>query len=208
MPQPPLPKPRPREDATARRSAAPESPMPRSERQCRAALADAGASFAEAPAVHEPEDGCRMDHPVLLGDLGDGVALEPPALLSCPMAEATVRFMHEEVTPAAERHLETVPEALFQVSAYVCRSRHGSETMSEHATGNALDWGAIGFEDGTVLDIRDYGADEAAERDFFEEIREAACGPFTTVLGPGTDAAHADHFHFDLAERSGGAFCR
>ena len=29
-------------------------------------------------------------------------------------------------------------------------------------------------------------------------LRTTACGYFTTVLGPGSDAAHAEHFHFDL----------
>jgi hypothetical protein len=29
-------------------------------------------------------------------------------------------------------------------------------------------------------------------------FRTAACGWFTTVLGPGSDAAHADHLHLDI----------
>jgi hypothetical protein len=29
-------------------------------------------------------------------------------------------------------------------------------------------------------------------------MRQAACGWFTTVLGPGADAAHAEHVHFDV----------
>jgi hypothetical protein len=29
-------------------------------------------------------------------------------------------------------------------------------------------------------------------------LRTSACGYFTTVLGPGADAAHASHYHFDL----------
>ena len=31
-----------------------------------------------------------------------------------------------------------------------------------------------------------------------------ACSYFTTVLGPGYDRAHKDHFHFDLMERRNG----
>src|SRR2546422_709012 len=31
-------------------------------------------------------------------------------------------------------------------------------------------------------------------------IRVAACGWFTTVLGPGSDAAHADHMHVDIMQ--------
>ena len=29
-------------------------------------------------------------------------------------------------------------------------------------------------------------------------LRVSACGYFTTVLGPGANAAHAEHYHFDL----------
>jgi hypothetical protein len=31
-----------------------------------------------------------------------------------------------------------------------------------------------------------------------QTMRRAACGWFTTLLGPGSDAAHADHLHFDV----------
>jgi hypothetical protein len=30
-------------------------------------------------------------------------------------------------------------------------------------------------------------------------LRTSACGYFTTVLGPGSNEAHKNHFHFDLA---------
>jgi hypothetical protein len=39
-----------------------------------------------------------------------------------------------------------------------------------------------------------------AELGFLADIRKEACGPFTTVLGPGV-SAHESHFHFDLARR-------
>jgi hypothetical protein len=29
-------------------------------------------------------------------------------------------------------------------------------------------------------------------------LRTTACGYFTTVLGPGSNLAHATHYHFDL----------
>ena len=36
-------------------------------------------------------------------------------------------------------------------------------------------------------------------RDVVDSVRTAACGWFTTVLGPGSDAAHTDHLHVDIA---------
>jgi hypothetical protein len=44
----------------------------------------------------------------------------------------------------------------------------------------------------------------SAEQKFHDEIRRAACQFFSTVLGPGSDAAHADHLHLDLRARKAG----
>ncbi|TIS79786.1 MAG: extensin family protein, partial [Mesorhizobium sp.] len=44
---------------------------------------------------------------------------------------------------------------------------------------------------------------------FLNAVRKAACGPFKTVLGPGSDADHSLHLHLDLApRRNGGTFCQ
>jgi hypothetical protein len=36
-------------------------------------------------------------------------------------------------------------------------------------------------------------------RNVVDSVRAAACGWFTTVLGPGSDAEHTDHLHVDIA---------
>ncbi len=43
--------------------------------------------------------------------------------------------------------------------------------------------------------------------EFLHAIHKVACGIFGTVLGPESNEAHRDHFHFDLAPRKYGAFC-
>ena len=94
-----------------------------------------------------------------------------------------------------------------QASAYVCRPRHGTEKLSEHAFGNALDIATFELADGRRIGVRAEAT--GAEATFLGQVRKAACGPFTTVLGPGSDADHALHFHIDLAmRRPGSAFCR
>ncbi|TFF18785.1 hypothetical protein E3C22_20770 [Jiella endophytica] len=51
--------------------------------------------------------------------------------------------------------------------------------------------------------------ENASEAQFLDRIRAAACGPFKTVLGPGTDADHATHFHLDMAARHNGyTYCK
>lgn len=204
----PLPASRPEEKAAPASGAVASTTLPDHEAECRAELRELGADFLDADAVAEPA-GCAIPHPVELSSLGAGVALEPSALLTCQMALASARFVRDVVEPEAQRRFDASVATVRQVSAHVCRTRHGAETMSEHATGNALDWGAVVLDDGTEIEIRAHGVDEAVPRAFLRHVRGRACGPFTTVLGPGTDGAHADHFHFDLAERrNGSAYCR
>lgn len=217
----PLPSPRPAPRATpapirdTAEESVPDEPratrkstaMPSEEIACRARLRELGVAFEEHPPQSEPE-GCEMAHPLTVSSLGGGVALEPDAVMNCAIAEANARFVRDHGQAEATRHLSSRIAAVNQVSGYVCRPRNGTRTLSEHAFGNALDWGAVILEDERRIDVRAYrrGSPEAI---FFAAMRKAACGPFTTVLGPGTDADHADHFHFDLAERSNGStYCR
>jgi Extensin-like protein C-terminus len=51
---------------------------------------------------------------------------------------------------------------------------------------------------GETLPIKPNG-DELL-RSTVDAIRVAACGWFTTVLGPGSDAAHAEHLHVDILQ--------
>ena len=44
-------------------------------------------------------------------------------------------------------------------------------------------------------------AETAPEEQFLRAVHAAACGPFTTVIGPDGDVHHRDHFHFDLVRR-------
>jgi hypothetical protein len=176
------------------------------ERACRKRLRTLGVSFRDTAPVRDPA-GCRIDHPVLVRTLSPQVALRPPALLNCAIAETAARFVRDVAAPVAARRFAQPLAALHQVSGYVCRPRNGSAKLSEHAFGNAIDLSAFELADGTRIEIgKPAGADELR---FLRSVRGRACGPFKTVLGPGADADHATHFHFDLAERrSGATFCQ
>lgn len=180
--------------------------MPPAEIACRQRLRDLGVSFEERRPESDPA-GCSMPYPISVGSLGGTVALEPPAAMNCAMAEATARFTAGTIAPFARRDLGADLESLSQASAYVCRPRNGTRKLSEHAFGNALDIARFNLSDGRSVDV-DLQPDPAAAA-FFAAVRKAACGPFKTVLGPGSDADHATHFHLDLAPRRNGAtFCQ
>jgi hypothetical protein len=42
------------------------------------------------------------------------------------------------------------------------------------------------------------------EANFLGAVRSRACDFFRTVLGPGSDAAHANHLHLDERQRNAG----
>lgn len=125
--------------------------------------------------------------------------------LDCPFALALAKFSSGTTQPLARHHLGTAIEKIHSGEGFVCRRRNNSLTgkLSEHAFGNATDWVGFTFVDGSRLAIK--STDEMAEDEaaFLDSVRTAACGTFTTVLGPGSNAAHSSHFHFDLGRSKG-----
>lgn len=218
----PLPSPEARPPFPARRPADPRdapgsgppgerhapAAMPAQELACRAELRALGVRFEERGKL-AGEEGCLVEHPIAVTTLGGSVAVAPEAVLNCATAQAVAAFVAEVVAPAAQATFGLPLAAVRHGSAYVCRSRNDGSRMSEHAFGNALDLSAFELRDGRVIEVRAYGPAERDRRDFLRGLRGAACGPFRTVLGPGTDADHADHLHFDLQpRRGGGTYCK
>lgn len=172
--------------------------MPPSEIRCRERLRKAGAVFVDVPAP-APENGCALPYPIALRELPGDVAVEPEAVLNCAMAEAVSEFARDQMSKAASEGLSTRLAAINQASGYVCRPRNGSTRLSEHAFGNALDIAAFRLADGRTIAV---APDlEVKPRAFVDKLRALACGPFRTVLGPGSNADHANHLHLDLAPR-------
>jgi hypothetical protein len=129
------------------------------------------------------------------------IALNPPATLRCPLAETVVKWVREDVVPAA-RSLQGTIESIDTDASYECRGRNrlSGEKVSEHGKANALDLRSLKLAGGTVLKL----TDARVSKDFREQLRERTCARFMTVLGPGSDGYHEDHIHVDLAERKSG----
>ena len=151
------------------------------------------------------EGACHVPNPLKVSSVGSGVAIKPEAILNCRTAEALALWVKESMIPAARSTLNAVPEEIVHGSTYVCRPRNNLKggKFSEHAQANAVDIAAIGFADRPPVEIKAYDS-SAPEARFADAIRKGSCSYFTTSLGPGSDAAHATHFHFDMAERRRG----
>ena len=182
--------------------------MPAGEKACRSRLTALKVEFRELPRI-DGEGLCGIAFPIEVTALGSGIELTPGGVMNCATAETAAQLVLETIKPAAKRTLGSGLAGIRHASAYICRNRASEGKISEHARGNALDVSAFLLEDGRAVDVVGYGPADKPERRFMQTVRRAACGPFKTVLGPGTDADHAEHFHFDLAERRrGSTYCR
>lgn len=145
--------------------------------------------------------GCGIPAPVEVAALGGGaVKLSMKAVVNCDVASTLAAFMRDVVDPIARQKLGGSVTDIRVAAAYHCRTRNGvsGAKLSEHAKGNAIDISAFKVK-GNWIEVG--GKNGLAQAAFLKEVRKSACGPFTTVLGPGSDAYHSDHFHFDLAQR-------
>jgi len=172
------------------------------ERWCLAAGLVRESPFVEARASLGGPSPCGAIRPFSVAAAAHGsVQLRPAALLRCPMVPAVERWVEGVVKPAARRYLRTDVVELKVAASYSCRpmnNTHGA-SLSEHGHANAVDISAFVLANGSRVDVKSGWWGALAERTFLRAVHGGACDIFTTVLGPGYDANHRDHFHLDLA---------
>lgn len=133
------------------------------------------------------------------------VAFEPPVTVSCALAKTVAGWLGDSVQPLARGHFGGDLAALRVGGGHECRRRNRAATgpVSEHATGKALDIFAFRLDDGkAALQVVVEKPAGPAQDSFLTAVRQSACGAFATALGPGADAAHANHLHVDILDRS------
>jgi hypothetical protein len=119
-------------------------------------------------------------------------------LVACAFATALADYVRLVVAPLGQATLHAKVAAIETGPGYECRTqdRVAGAKISAHGHGLAVDFVAIALADKRrVLVERQIGAEEAS---YFRAVRTAACGWFTTVLGPGSDAFHANNMHLDI----------
>lgn len=174
---------------------------------CQSELQVYGVTFKPMPPVSDPI-GCSIADPIEVTALGPNITLSPAALLDCPTALKLAAFIRDDAQKITISTLGSTIASITQASAYVCRTRHGATKLSEHAFGRAFDIASFTLTDKRIILVQTPPANEPKTKLFLDLVRAKACGPFNTVLGPGSDPDHALHFHFDLAPRKGKAFCQ
>ena len=184
--------------------------LPFAERQCRNQLSDMGVSFADVDAIASGSS-CGIAYPVKLQSLSGGVKVSPNVTVNCQTALAFSQWVQNEVAPAVRVRYLTGLDSIQTMGGYSCRrinSARPTKTMSEHATGNAIDIGGFKLKNGKEIDVSKKGLFAFRAKGLLNSIRASSCGYFSTVLGPGYPK-HDDHFHFDLKNRSSGSsYCK
>lgn len=206
--------------APAEPFAAPARPEPAS---CLGSLASVpGNRIRAAPASAAlAAEGCRVEEPVIVEALAvrrpDGpgaIALVPPPTLSCEMARALSAWFDAALVPLARGALDRELASLRVGGGHECRrrNRQAQTPLSEHATGRALDIFAfqLGEARQNGLQVSVEKPEGLAQSRFLDAVRQSACGAFMTALGPGADAAHANHLHVDIQQRrtNSSRFCQ
>ena len=132
--------------------------------------------------------------------------------MTCPLAASFTAWAKHAVRPAARQYLGSDVVRIETFGTYNCRNVNGARTgkLSEHAYGNAVDVAAFILKDGRRISVLKGWAGNAEERAFLRRLHESACKRFGTVLGPNYNAAHANHFHFDMGKtmKDGSTYCR
>ena len=187
-----------------------EAPPPSS---CIAELAAMGVSFEptvipdQSPASH-PNLTCHVEEPVVLHPPIHGVDIKyydgsasRNVYGSCAMAKALVATIDDMRT----RGVVT----LFHIGTRVCRVISGTNTLSRHAYGDAIDIWGFELADGTKYTLLDdwehntTNPQSPGARLLYDAAhRWHAAKMWNIILTPNYNAGHDNHFHIDLTPGS------
>ena len=152
-----------------------------------------GAEFTIAAATVDYGK-CQVQNPVNLRSVTtrqNKIDLPEAPLLNCKFALQFSKWLSESGAPILAAQMNSPVERISTGPGFECRGRNGvTAKISEHGYGNAVDLATFRLRNGKTLNVGDSM--------LLPGVRASACGYFTTVLGPGSNAAHASHLHFDM----------
>ena len=171
-------------------------------RQCFGNLGKANVRFSPLP-NRNFAGGCTQIDSIKLLDVGAEVTNLGP--VRCELASRFAAWTEYAVKRAARKYLGSELERIETMGSYSCRNISGSRRLSQHAHANAIDVSGFVLADGRRITLTGDWNGGRREKQFLTAIHQSACKRFGTVLSPDYNAAHRDHFHFDM---SGNGYCR
>ena len=163
---------------------------------CRRALAAAGVAFSVQAADPEATS-CPLGETLVLQR-----TLTPynaaPLRMTCHQMAALHVWERQVVRPKAERLFGSPLRQIETYGTFSCRNIAGTKSRSEHAFANAIDISGFVLEDGRRIAVKAFWRSHSPEGRFLKAVHKGGCRLFSVTLGPDYNAAHADHFHFDM----------
>ncbi|PHN36722.1 MULTISPECIES: extensin family protein [Pseudomonas] len=131
---------------------------------------------------------------------GAGVGLSSSFLASCPLAVAFALFERHSLQPAAQTVFGQAVTRVDHLGSFACRTMYNRANgpLSQHASANALDIAGFRLADGRSISVLKDWPGEGTNARFLRQVRDSACDDFNVVLSPDYNAAHRNHFHFDM----------
>jgi hypothetical protein len=180
------------------------------ETDANACFADLTAKSVKYSALPDKDfgGGCRTINTIKLMEFGTPTT--NLGAMTCPVAANFAAWARYAVQPAARQYLGADVVRIETFGTYSCRNIGGgaSGRLSEHSFGNAVDVSGFVLSNGRKISVLNEWNSGGKEQEFLRRLHQSACRRFTTVLGPDYNAAHRDHFHFDMARRGFGSYCR
>lgn len=183
-------------------SIAPQAATPIGPSDCEQSLRNGKVQFDAVPASFGDAT-CPIVDPVRLHSVAtpSGVVNFPEGpVFNCRFARQFALWVSDTGSAVVLAQMNKRLERLATGPGYDCRHRNGdsSAKMSEHAAGDAVDITSMTVADGTTIHMADAINPASPSYAVLRALRTTACGYFTTVLGPGANEAHKEHYHFDL----------
>lgn len=149
--------------------------------------------------------GCSALGSVQLRDIGTPVT--NLGAMTCGLGYAFTVWVQSDLQVPAMGEFGSPVVRVETMGTYNCRNINGAVggNLSEHATANAVDVAAFVLKDGRRISVLNGWSGDKREARFLRSVRASACRRFNTVLSPDYNAAHRDHFHFDMGR---GPYCR
>lgn len=210
---PPLPPPRPTEiplpaPAPPAEPAKPDGPSQAATEPdpCLSRLKAEGFDIEAAEQPKNSNELCRIEIPVRMKAVpvrskpGATIRLSDEPILACRFADSFGHWLGDLVAPVVAGSLNNELKSVRTGPGFECRNRNRATTgkLSAHAEGLAIDIAGFELANGSALRIKPEA--DAPPNPILTAIRTAACGWFTTILGPGSDEAHTDHLHVDVQQ--------
>jgi len=207
----PLPPERPSDlSQDSRKSAAPETlPSEPSATQpgvgeCVTRLSALGVKVQAAIVPLDDNNACVVAMPIRVENVtvrygrGGTIQFQNEPLIDCRLAEPLARWLGEVVVPVFAANFASPLKAIRTGPGYECRNRNHETTgkLSAHAFGLALDISGFELANGQIVSVG--STNDPVSEAVLRTVRTAGCGWFTTILGPGSNAAHANHLHIDI----------